>query len=427
MIPRTERRATLEGDGGAVNGRSGLWRAAVLVVTVAAVGWGLLWYGNPHGYFDLKIYRSAMTWWVSGHHLYDFSQPDQVQGSLGFTYPPFAALLLRPLAYLPLGAGVATIWALTAIGLGITVYWLVTPVAQRHGWPRWYAVGLAFALAAALEPIRGTIYFGQINMLLVLLVLADLLIAVPRGSRWAGIGIGLATAIKLIPGIFIVYLLISRRTRAGATAVATAVGATLLAAAVAPGDSWRFWTDALWATNRVGRTDYSANQSLLGMLSRLTSDGHGNRPVWLLMVLPVLVLGLWRARQAATAGDEVVGLTLAGLVGSLVSPITWPHHLFWFIPAFVVLADASVGASPARRTRLLALLVIGYATVAYSVISVFDYGLDPRWASGLPGFLLRNWYVLLMLALVAALPVRADAPRLGTTGYAEGVESERSV
>ena len=87
-------------------------------------------------------------------------------------------------------------------------------------------------------------------------------------------GVGLATALKLFPGIFIVYLLATRRWRAAAVASATAAAATLLAAAIAPGDSWRFWTHELWATDRVGRTDYTGNQSLFGLLSRFTAPAE---------------------------------------------------------------------------------------------------------------------------------------------------------
>jgi alpha-1,2-mannosyltransferase len=386
--------------------RSRPLQIASLLMAAAAVT-GILWYrGNPHRYFDLKIYISAMQWWASGHRLYDFSQPDPVQGTLGFTYPPFAALLLRPLAGVPVGVAIAGMWLLTAGALALTTYWLVAPIAQRRGWPVWYPVALAAILAALLEPVRQTVYFGQINMLLVLLILGDLLVLGPRRSRWLGVGIGLATAIKLIPGIFIVYLLITRRWRAAAVSAATAITATLLAAAVAPKDSWFFWTNALWDTERVGRTDYRGNQSINGLLSRLSGSGTPNRLAWLALAILVLAFGLWRARRAALAGDEVAGIALIGIVGSLVSPITWPHHLYWFIPAFVVLADAAIGSSGLRRTRLLVLLAAGYLTLAIGIVFIFDSGLDPRWSTGVPGFLLLNWDVLLMATLLVSLPIR---------------------
>lgn len=368
-------------------------RAAAVTAVAVAVGLFLWWYGNKHDFFDLKIYVSAMRWWQDGRPLYAYSQPDTVQGRLYFTYPPFAALVLWPFGYLPLGATITIFTAGTAAALAVTTWWLVAPVADRHGWPRWFAVGLAVPLGFAIEPVRETITFGQLNMLLIGLILADLLFAVPRRSRWAGFGIGLATAIKLYPGIFILYLLITRRWRAAVTASATAAGATLLAAAIAPDASWDFWTDALWATERVGRTDYTGNQSLLGLLSRLVAPDRPSRLLWLALAVAAGVFGMWRA---ARASDPVAALTVTGLVGALVSPITWPHHLYWLIPAVVVLVD--------RGRRWLWLALLAYAVSVLGVISFTHWGAAPVPTERLPEFLGRNAEVLLCLLLVAALP-----------------------
>jgi alpha-1,2-mannosyltransferase len=405
--------------------------AAVATLAVAAALF-LRWYGNKHNYFDLRIYVSAMRWWAGGHPLYDYAQPDRVQGELYFTYPPFTALVLRPFAAVPIRFTIGVFIVGTAIALAITTWWLVAPLADRYGMPRWFAAGLAIPLVFVIEPTRETFTLGQINMLLIVLLLADLLFAVPRASsgapasnrassgapasngwRWAGVGIGLATALKLFPGIFIVYLLVTRRWRAAAVASATAAGATLFAAAVAPHASWQFWTNALWDTGRVGRTDYTGNQSLLGLLSRLVAPHDPNRLIWVVLAAAAAGYGLWRARRAAAAGDELTGMTLTGLVGSLISPITWPHHVYWFIPAVVLLVDgvlrpAAVTESAAqlRRLGLLATAIGVYACALYGVVSFVDYGTAKAPTVTIEDFVLRNLYVLVMLALLVVLPVR---------------------
>ena len=386
-------------------------RQALAVAGVTgAVGAFYLIYGNRHDYYDLKIYMSAMRWWIDGNALYDYAQPDALQGFLYFTYPPFAALLLWPFGHLPLGVTIAAFTIGTVIAVAVTTYWLVAPVADRHGVGKWFAVALAVPLVFMLESIRETITFGQLNMLLIVLLLADLLFAVPRNSRWAGVGVGLATAIKLFPGIFIVYLLITRRWRAAAVAAGTAVGATLFAAAVAPRDSWQFWTESLWSTERVGRTDYTGNQSIQGLLARLVVPDQPNRLIWLLLVAAVAVFGLLRARRAAAAGDELAGLTLAGLVAAVVSPITWPHHLYWFVPAIVIIVDAAAAERGQRRRLGLFALAIGvYAVSAFGVVSFIDWGTGTFPTDSVGHFLLRNAVVLLSLALIVALPIRSRA------------------
>ncbi|KAB1945479.1 DUF2029 domain-containing protein [Micromonospora sp. ALFpr18c] len=387
-------------------------RRLVTVVALIAVLPALYLPGLVHNFFDLKIYMSAMDWWTAGNPLYDYVQPDRVQGELYFTYPPFSALLLWPFGLLRLGATVTIFTVLTVLAVVLTTRWLVTPVIARHDLPRAFTLTVAVLLVLAVESTRETITFGQINMLLVVLILADLLFAVPQARRWAGVGVGLATALKLFPGIFIVYLLATRRWRAAAVASVTAAAATLLAAAVAPRDSWRFWTHELWATERVGRTDYTGNQSLFGLLSRFTAPEKPDRLLWLLVVAVVAGYGLWRAVRAARAGDPLTGLTLTGLVGALVSPITWTHHIYWFVPAVVLLADAALRADRPDEVRwrrwLAALAVATGALIIYGVVSFHDWGVAPVRTDDPVDFVLRNGYVLLSLLLLAALPVRSD-------------------
>ncbi|MFU8876282.1 glycosyltransferase 87 family protein [Micromonospora sp. SL4-19] len=387
-------------------------RRLVTVVALAAVLPALYLPSTGHNFFDLKIYMRAMDWWAAGHPLYDYVQPDRVQGALYFTYPPFAALLLRPFALLPLGVTVAVFTALTVLGVVVTTRWVVKPVVERHDLPRFFTLTVAVLLVLAVESTRETLTFGQINMLLVVLILADLLFAVPGGRRWGGVGVGLAAALKLFPGIFIFYLLATRRWRAAVVASATAALATLLAAAFAPSDSWRFWTHELWATDRVGRTDYTGNQSLFGLLSRITAPEKPSQLTWLLLVGVVIGYGLWRAARVARAGDALAGLTLAGLVGGLASPITWTHHLYWFIPAVVVLVGAALEVrrdtvQGVRRRRWLFALAVGTGfVIIYGVVTFLDWGVAPARTDSFGAFVARNAYVLLSLLLLMALPAR---------------------
>jgi alpha-1,2-mannosyltransferase len=142
------------------------------------------------------------------------------------------------------------------------------------------------------------------------------------------------------------------------------------------------------------------------MLARLSAPEQPSRALWLALVIVVAALGLWRAARAARAGDEIAGLALTGLVAALVSPITWPHHVYWFVPALVVLvAAASAAGRGRRRFGLVALSIVGYAVAVFGVVSFVDFGVAAE-PTDTPGeFLLRNAYVLVSLVLVAAMPV----------------------
>jgi alpha-1,2-mannosyltransferase len=200
--------------------------------------------------------------------------------------------------------------------------------------------------------------------------------------------------------------LTTRRWRAAAVSSATAAGATLLAAAIAPHDSWRYWTVTVWETNRVGNLERMANQSLWGGLLRAAHPVQPSRLLWVGLVGVVATYGLWCATRAARAGEELTGVTITGLLGTLVSPVSWQHHLYWFAPALVLLADAY--ASRVRyRGWYLGFAILVWVSVAGSVISLFDYGLPWSVAPTALGFLIMNWYLLLMLLLLAVLPIRA--------------------
>ncbi|HEX6682588.1 MAG TPA: glycosyltransferase 87 family protein, partial [Candidatus Limnocylindrales bacterium] len=344
------------------------------------------------------VYHGAIHYWVhDGGELYDYFRPDS---GYGFTYPPFAAVAMLPLAVFGWHPAIAANLVLsTAVAAGL-LHFLVDPIARREGWSRWYTFGLAACLFAMLGPVRDTFSFGQINLLLVGLVYADLWLLSRCGTRrFAGVGIGLAAAVKLTPAIFIAYLLLTRRWRAAGVATGTAAGATLLAAAVAPDASRAYFTDLLWDTGRIGSLDYVSNQSLMGFVARLDPQ-HPSRLLWITLVAAVLAVWAWRVRGA----DERAGWALTGAAACLVSPITWVHHLVWLVPGLVVLADSVLPWKSRNPLRLWS-GVAAYATLATGVVWLWS-GPDPLPFGGI-GVLGANAFVIVTLAMLARLPTQA--------------------
>ena len=192
-------------------------RVALLVALAVLTGFYVaVWCVRPmwHGAFDLHVYRGAMVWWRHGNPLYAFRLGHT---PYGFTYPPFAALIMLPMAFVSWTAAMVITAVACGVAVVLTTWWLLVPIARRHGWSPWWATAVAIPLVVAMDPVRETIGYLQVNLFLAVLVLADVM-ALRRGRRWAGVGIGLATAIKLTPGLFIVYLALTRRWRAAVTA-----------------------------------------------------------------------------------------------------------------------------------------------------------------------------------------------------------------
>jgi alpha-1,2-mannosyltransferase len=369
----------------------------LIVLGLAGAAWLFLWaFAVRHGSFDLKVYYGAVNYWASGDgEVYDYVKPFS---KYGFTYPPFAALTMAPMAILPW-------WAVNALAILGTVVvtlvildWFLRPVAARYGWTRWFTVAVAATVVAVFEPLRETVGFGQVNMLLLFLVLVDFRLFIGRGSRFGGVAIGLATAVKLTPGIFVLYLLLTRRFRAALTALATTAAATVLAMLVAPDASREFWTDALWDTDRVGTLSFISNQSLEGFVARL----HPTNPsttVWAGLVLVALAVWAVRVRSTARAGDDLAGIALTGVLGCLVSPVTWVHHLVWTLPALLLLFDRGLAAGGRLRRVRLGLCGALFALLSSRLI----WGYADHF--GGIGVLMSNAYLVATVVLLVALPI----------------------
>src|SRR5689334_7874193 len=80
------------------------------LVLVAA---GLVVAGHAlNGHFDLKVYYGATRAWLHGADLYGFVEHGRDR-DYGFTYPPFGALVMAPVAVLPWPVAAVVFDALT--------------------------------------------------------------------------------------------------------------------------------------------------------------------------------------------------------------------------------------------------------------------------------------------------------------------------
>lgn len=335
--------------------------AALYLATVGAGG--LTW----RFYIDAAVYRAGGQFVLDGAQLYHeqlFVGGEETgfpQTSLPFTYPPFASLLFVPLALV----SQTTAGLIIAVG-NLVLAWSVTALlidaVASARWRGRRAAALATAvlpLVLLAEPVRETIFFGQINLVLMLLVVVGTVARTPWSRSWVGgVFVGLAAAIKLTPAVFGLYFLVHRRWAAAAATVASFLAFTGAAALILPRDSVDYWASTLADTDRIGGTAYAANQSVKGVLARLLGPEHPAESwLWLLIVGALLVLiTAAMLRLHRTGGDvgrsgRVASLTVASMIAGLCSPVSWSHHWVWLIAAAVVFVAAALRTTgPARLT-----------------------------------------------------------------------------
>jgi alpha-1,2-mannosyltransferase len=345
---------------------------------------------------DLDVYLRAGRMFATGGGLYGPNWGAALAHPLPYTYPPVWAAIVAPIAWFHWRA-VTVGW--TILNLGV-LWWIVrlsyrTVLDQVDATRRIVLAALVVAVAIT-TPLASVFWFGQVGILLVGACLADTIPARTRLPR--GMLVGFALAVKLTPGIFIVYWLITKRWGAAVTAAATAVGLWLATALIRPELSREFWTDVVFRTGRVGDPSVVSNQSIYGWLLR---SGWSDALLWVVLVAVVLVVGMHRARIAHTSGEELVAVTIVGLTSLLVSPVSWIDHAVWIVPATgVLLGD---GRDVWRRGAWIALLGL-------FVLRLPDWAADGRLPVG-PWIdaLLENAYLLAYVLLLVFLPLRTSS------------------
>lgn len=300
---------------------------------------------------------------------------------LPFTYPPFAALLFSLLAQLPQAtalmlfnaAGVAVAAWVAARGVR---YWNAKPdwrsTFAAATWPslrnRLGAVVLLLAVLN-LGPWRETLAFGQINILLMGMMAADLL---GRDARWSrglpgsGFLVGVAAGIKLTPLVFGLYFLMRKDWRGLLNMGAGFAATVLLGWFLRPAESLRFWLEILPDTSRIGGAGYVDNLSIKGALLHFGVPAAGVTVPWLVLSLLVVALGAAVIRIASRQGARVVAICATALTMLLISPVSWSHHWVWMAAVLPALAW-TLRETPRRHmaTRSLMGCLLGVSIVVF--------------------------------------------------------------
>ncbi len=364
-------------------------RARIVIGVIFLASAGMQMFGVPftssfgtRTRIDLDVYRIGAQIWQQGQSLYaDGSMPFTSDGIwLPFTYPPFAALGFVPLGAMPLAVAGVVMSVLTIALLVLIVHIVLSLLSVGARTNRWWLAALVAAGALWLNPVWMTMGFGQVNVILMAMILLDVFVIARVRKPWTraqGILVGLASAIKLTPLVFIAVFAVALRWRAAATAGLTFVLAGAFAAVWLPRDSLGYWTHTLFHTTRIGDPAGRINQNLNAAWVRIL-PGVDGQIAWVLSSLAVTVLALCavhvcRPREAFAAGagpaariNAVLATCAIALWGLLVSPTSWAHHWVWAIP--LILTAITVAArTSSRGTRIAHLGLAALGLILFSL------------------------------------------------------------
>ncbi|MFZ1670407.1 MAG: glycosyltransferase 87 family protein [Candidatus Nanopelagicales bacterium] len=317
-------------------------RAAPWVLLAIAVLIKAAWY-LPPWLGDFRVYHTAAAALLHGQPLYDVSvpyvDPTVNQGTLVFTYPPFAAVLVIPFAFLSASTAGLIFFVLNFVLLAVVcriVGGQLEAVAGRTlPWSGWPLAVVLIAVALVERPVVHLFNLGQIGLVLMLMILLDTFVVV----RGRGVLTGLATGIKVTPGLFLLLMATTRRWRQFWVGCATFAATVLVGFLIQPASGWRYWTELIFDSERVGNAARTDNSSVLGVVTRAVEPPYA-QIVWLVIAVAVLAAGTWLATDWWRR-NRLVSLCVMAVAGLVALPISWDHHWIWIIaivPVFGLLA-----------------------------------------------------------------------------------------
>lgn len=377
---------------------------------------------------DFLVYLGAADALMSGQDLYSGSSVD----GLPFTYPPFAGVVFIPFDLFPPTVAFA-IWTVLSVASLLLIAWLTAErlpslVGKELTTRTWELALFIFAVSAFSETIIKNIELGQVNLVLVLLIMFDTV----NKAHYRGFLTGMAAGFKIVPAIFIVFMLVNRRWGDFGRALLGFLTTLAIGSFFGIGQVWQFFSVELWDTTRVGAADRLSNVSLYGALTRWFPNSD---PIvlWAVLAAIVAVAGLVIAGYWWNH-SRLVSAVVVGITGLLVSPISWVHHWVWFIPASCIAIALAIRAFRGKDRFVGFGLSIAAAAMILPELGELRYA-GGRLAQGSTfaesvvgsGYSLCGLIALAAFALALRLPRRNPDSNFELPDQADSADSKRAV
>lgn len=357
--------------------------------------------------------------------------------------PPIMALILKPLTAMPPRLGAQVWFLLKTAMLLVCAAWIFRMLDRpEHPFPGWAQTIVVYA---SLKPIEGDLVHGNVNLFILFLVTAGLVAFRQGRDVIAGLTLGLATACKVTPALFLPYFLWKREWKTASAMAASTLLFLFPVPAMQLGwdrnlqglDSWcRAMVLPYTIDGEI--TSEHQNQSLPGFLERMLTDapsftahvGGGRyepteyhnlaslppKIVPWLTKLSMAVFGLLAAwRFAAPRGDRQdvrwileFGIVLVGML--IFSERTWKHHCVTLIlPIGAILHQALRSQPKGVSSRALIMSLVAATLLMLSTSSGIFPGQD-RFAKLAEVYGAYLWMFLLLAGTQFAL-LRRNEPQ----------------
>lgn len=256
-----------------------------------------------------------------------------------YSYPPSATIFFIPLTWVSQNTAEYMFTATSVISLWLVVTYILASMKVKPNWPTRL---LLFALILRLFPVKLTLSLGQINLIILSLVIGSFYVQ-HRKPFLAGSLLGVATAIKLTPAPLIIYFFLKKNYPAISGFLTTTATLSILAIWLFGFPlSWHYFTHVVPdLNNRIYETSLNAtymNQSITALLGRSHIFGRPSLLIRYFISLTTMAWLNWHIYKNRNPKTDFQLFSLLAVVSTILLPVfVWQHHYVIVIPMLLIL------------------------------------------------------------------------------------------
>lgn len=379
--------------------------AFIMIVVMIVQTYSKAYRENGYDFTSFMLSAEAL---VLGEDPYSTDTP------FTYIYPLFLAFILIPFTMIPYWLS-NTLWiTLNLVSVGVIAK-ILNGLSQPFnriaaGSDLVFPSVVVFLLL--FSPIQSNFLNGQVNIVVLLFSVLFFRNYLRGKSLIAGTWLGAAIALKLLPAIFIVFLLLRRQVRVAIYSVSMALLFCLLPWVITGNrlfEYYRYYAEAFLFGHLFGSQAPHPSGVILNLYSvagfiypRLAGGGMIVKLSCTLITLGVIVLidTNLRSKNRSNNGLGSFSVYLVGAV--FMSPISETHHMILLFPAIYILARKYI-VEPNWISRQRVVLAISYI-VSFNVL----------------GHLMpRTPITFLSIILLLIMLMQSAKPRIRTTPILE--------
>lgn len=273
-------------------------------------------------------------------------------------YPPVSHIFYIPLAFLNFGTAHA-VFLLISFAATVGAVYLSIKIAGKK--VKWQNFLLFLGLVFLSFPFKFTLGMGQINAVVLFLLLLGFYLDGEKKYIRAGVILGISIALKPLFAFFLLFFALTKSWKViwtGLITVFLSISSALILWGPTPWISW-IKIGILPLSNFAGRETYY-NQGLMGFISRLSGDLNIRKYLsGIISILLVILASLFTIKK--TDRNLVFSFFITTLL--LIDTLSWQHHFVWLIFPFIVLIHRALKS---KKAVLSALIMLAYLLVSWN-------------------------------------------------------------